>query len=117
MSKRLFVVNNEGASKVEVLDLSSYPSINKLNAISFASISGGANSVAVHNGLLAVALEGINKQDNGKIVVLQAATLTEIKQITVGALPDMVTFSRDGRFIVSANEGEPNDAYSNDPVG
>jgi hypothetical protein len=116
-SKRLFVVNNEGASKVEVLDLTNYPSINKLTPISFSAISGGANSVAVHNGLLAVALEGLNKQDNGKVAVLQAGTLAEVKQVTVGALPDMVTFSPDGRFIITANEGEPSDDYLNDPVG
>lgn len=29
----------------------------------------------------------------------------------------MVTFSPDGKTIVSANEGEPSDDYSNDPVG
>jgi hypothetical protein len=117
ISKRLFVVNNENTSKVEVLDLTNYPTITKLSPISFATISGGANSVAVHNGLLAVALEGLNKQDNGKVAILQAGTLAEVKQVTVGTLPDMVTFSPDGHYIVTANEGEPNDTYTNDPMG
>ncbi|RZK21426.1 MAG: alkaline phosphatase [Pedobacter sp.] len=50
-------------------------------------------------------------------VVLKTSDLSEVKKITVGAMPDMVTFSPDGNYILSANEGEPNDDYTIDPVG
>ncbi|MBC7914732.1 MAG: choice-of-anchor I family protein [Pyrinomonadaceae bacterium] len=116
-TKKLFVVNNSIASKVDVIDLSSFPTITKIQTLDFSTTSGVANSVAVSNGLLAVALEATNKTDNGSVAFLNTSTLVETKRVTVGALPDMVTFSPDGNYLVSANEGEPNATYTIDPVG
>ena len=117
-SKRLFTVNNESSALVEVLDLSAFPTVTKLKPIDISALGGVANSVAVSDGKVAIALEAINKQANGSVIVVNAGTLQTIKQITVGALPDMVTFSPDGKYIVTANEGEPNAGacYSFDDV-
>lgn len=116
-TKKLFVVNNSVASKVDVIDFTNLPTITKTQTLDFSTTSGVANSVAVSNGLLAVALEAANKTDNGSVAILTTSNLAETKRITVGALPDMVTFSPDGNFIVTANEGEPNSNYTIDPVG
>ncbi len=115
-TKRLFTVNNESKALVDVLDFSSFPA-KKIQSIDISALGGVANSVAVSDGKLAIALEGADKQANGKIIVINTSTLAEIKQVTVGALPDMVTFSPDGKYIVTANEGEPNATYTNDPEG
>ncbi len=53
--------------------------------------SGAPNSVAVHNGKLAVALEASNKQMPGSIKAYD--TESQIETASYGrALPDMVTF-------------------------
>ncbi len=117
LTHRLFTVNNEDKALIEVLDLSALPTITRLAPIDESALGGVANSVAVHDGKLAIALEAADKQANGSVVVLNTSTLVHIKQITVGALPDMVTFSPNGRYIVTPNEGEPNDDYTVDPNG
>ncbi|MBK8779322.1 MAG: hypothetical protein IPO25_18690 [Saprospiraceae bacterium] len=49
----------------------------------------------------------MDKVSDGKVVIFNTADHTVIKEVTVGALPDMVTFSPDGHYILSANEGGP----------
>lgn len=118
ITQRLFVVNNDAAgNKIDVIDFKNPASLSApIAAISITSL-GAANSVAVSNGKLAVAIESSDKQAPGKVAVYNTNDYKEVKVITVGALPDMVTYSPDGNFILTANEGEPNDAYTNDPDG
>lgn len=114
----LFVVNNDGVSRVDVIDFSDPNNLVQLSSITIDAFGGGVNSVAVKNGLLAMAVEGFEKTDLGKVLIYKTGDLaTSPEAITVGALPDMVTFSPDGKFIVTANEGEPNDQYTIDPEG
>ena len=69
-TKKLFVVSNDGGTKVEIVDLSAYPIITKLRTLTYPN-NAGINSVAVSNGLLAIALNGIDGQANGDVVVLK----------------------------------------------
>jgi DNA-binding beta-propeller fold protein YncE len=114
---RLFAVNNGTENKIDVLDMSNPALVTVIKSISMLPYGGYVNSVAVSNGKLAAAIESTNKQAAGKIVVFNTSTYAEIKSINVGALPDMVTFSPDGKYIISANEGEPSNDYLNDPEG
>lgn len=117
-TKKLFTVNNSGTNQIDVIDLSDPTKPTKIGKIDLSPYEGASNSVAVYDGKLAVALEStINKQGNGKVVLFNTSDLSLIKQIAVGALPDMITFSPDGKYIMTANEGEPNTDYSQDPNG
>ncbi|MBT9187659.1 choice-of-anchor I family protein [Zobellia russellii] len=110
---KLFVVNPV-ETEVSVWDISEPTIPSKQSSI---SLSGTPNSVAVHGGLLAIAVENSNKQADGTIEVYETETMALTNSYPVGALPDMVTFSPNGKYIVSANEGEPNDDYTVDPEG
>lgn len=119
ITQKLFVVNNsDGLPQVDVIDFSDPSNLVVLSPINISGFGGALNSVAVKNGKLAIAIQANTKTDPGSIVVFETNNLSiPIANITVGALPDMVTFSPDARYIVSANEGEPNDDYDIDPEG
>ncbi|MCK5769861.1 choice-of-anchor I family protein [Algiphilus sp.] len=124
---QLYIVNAQ-AETVDIVDLSS-PSAPTLSATldvagdvaTARSISadalGAANSVAISSGVVAVAIEADPKQDPGYVAFYQATDGTFLSAVQVGALPDMVTFSPDGAFAITANEGEPSGDYTNDPEG
>ncbi len=101
-TRRAFVVNAQ-AGTIDVLDIRDPRAPRRAATLT----APGANSVAVHGGLVAVAQEAAKKTDPGKVSLFQARTGRKLKEFTVGALPDMVTFTDDGRRLVVANEGEP----------
>ena len=76
-----------------------------------------ANSVDARFGILAVAVEADPKQDDGWVAFYSTLTLELLAVVPAGALPDMVTFSENGRYVLAANEGEPDPSYTNDPEG
>ncbi|WP_089834151.1 choice-of-anchor I family protein [Chitinophaga filiformis] len=114
-TKRLFVVNNGGRNRIDVVDMADPTKMKVIDSI--PTNSGAVNSVSVNNGKLAAAIEALDKQQPGKVTVYNTSNYQEIKTIATGALPDMVTFSPDGNYILTANEGEPNATYTNDPLG
>lgn len=115
-TNRVFVVNSN-ASTVDVLSLDDPSSPQLLATIDAAELGDGANSVATYNGLVAVAIQAETRQDNGVVAFYDAGTLQLLNSVTVGALPDMVTFTPRGKYALVANEGEPSDDYQNDPEG
>ncbi len=123
VNRTLYLVNAE-AAQIRVLDLST-PTLPRLvSTVNLSQFGSGVNSVAVRNGIAAIAVErripgsalADNAQDSGRVVFINAQGVT-LASVTVGALPDMLTFTPDGRFVLVANEGEPSQNYLNDPEG
>lgn len=101
-TQRVFVVNAQ-AGTVDVLDISDPTTPTKVASLD----TPGANSVAVHGRVIAVAEQADDKTDPGTVAFFDADSLERTRTITVGALPDMVTFTDNGRYALVANEGEP----------
>ncbi|MDA0866966.1 MAG: choice-of-anchor I family protein [Cyanobacteria bacterium] len=117
---RLFVTT-ANANTIDVLDLSDPTAISKLFQIDLSPYGGGINSVAYNSadgGYIAAAVESDPAQDPGKVVFFDLDGIFQ-NALTVGALPDMVTFTPDGSKLLVANEGEPSgyEAGDVDPEG
>jgi len=90
------VLQGETGALVEHIDVTGY---------------GLVNSVAIHNGLAAFAIEAgpPDRRRPGVVVFYDTRTRLPIGDpVTVGALPDMLTFTHDGSRVLVANEGTPN---------
>lgn len=124
-TQRLFVVN-AFSNSLDVLDIQDPGAPALLFSIDMSPYGAESNSVAVGQvpigeGLLpstvvAVAVAAEPTQDPGQCVFLDADGQF-LAAVTVGALPDMVTFTPDGHYALVANEGEPDDDYLVDPEG
>lgn len=117
-TKKLFVVTNAGSStRIDVINLSNPAAPVVTGYIDISPFGGGVNSVSVFEGRLAAAVQASPKTNPGKVVVFKTSDHSVVKEITVGALPDMITYTYDGKYILTADEGEPSDDYLADPVG
>jgi len=121
-TNRLFVTSFSG---LQVLSVASDLTMTMLGTITLGS--NDVNSVAVKNGVVAVAVASANKTDPGDVFFLDAAAELSVSgviisptdfvftSVKVGALPDMLTFTADGMKVLVANEAEQNDVDGNNP--
>ncbi|MEM7757707.1 MAG: choice-of-anchor I family protein [Cyanobacteria bacterium P01_A01_bin.40] len=115
-SQNLFVINAANDT-IDILDVKDPTNPTFTDAIGIDDLGGGINSIAIKNGIVAAAIEGESAQDLGSVVFFDTKG-NVLNQVTVGALPDMVTFTPDGTKVLVANEGEPDeDDASNNPEG
>ena len=116
VTQRLFVVN--GADRtIDILDMRTPSNVTRISQLTIPAEHGrAANSVAVRNGIVALAVEAAVKTDVGSVVFFDTEGRF-LKAVKAGALPDMLTFTPDGRKVLVANEGEPSDNYTTDPEG
>ncbi|MFB2752894.1 choice-of-anchor I family protein [Shewanella xiamenensis] len=140
-SQRIFVVNAR-SGKVDIIDahllgnattataplaLNNLDKFGELDVAKDVGLSfmGSVNSVSISGNLLAAAIErgdaaGNKTQANGYVAFYQLNgndAPQYLSAVEVGALPDNVVFSHDGKTVLVANEGEPNQDYSIDPEG
>jgi hypothetical protein len=112
VSKRLFIANTVG-DKIDIVDFTN-PSVPR----SIRSINiKGVNSVAAKNGFVVACAEDTVAITNPGRVVFMDSTGFIFKELKVGVLPDMVAISPDGKWVMTADEAQPNDAYTIDPEG
>ena len=108
-------VNTDGTTKlVKNVDIAALGKANNFSA-------GDITSVDVNTDcdLVAIAVQNADYGKNGVIVTLNYEGKF-VSQYEAGVQPDMVTFSPDGKYILSANEGEPREGYGEgmtDPMG
>lgn len=120
---------NAAFRRIDVWDLETGKSA---GSIDLGRLPGfdGVQSVAIRNGVIAAAIatpntettvlgEAVVTGSNGYVALFDAASLQLIDRVTVGNLPDMLTFTNDGQNILVANEGEFNSegGLDQDPVG
>ncbi|MCM3601761.1 choice-of-anchor I family protein [Robertmurraya korlensis] len=75
--------------------------------------SGDITSIDINTNekIIAIAVQGATYKDHGSIVILNFEG-KYIKHFEAGVQPDMVTFSQDYKYLLSANEGEPREGYA-----
>ncbi|EMI57448.1 choice-of-anchor I family protein [Rhodopirellula sallentina] len=113
-TQRVFFTNSD-ANEIGVLDIADPSSPIALDPITFPSGTGGVNSVAVSGGIVAVAVEAPTHTDPGGVLFYNVDG-DFLGSVTVGALPDSLTFSPDGMKVVVAGEGEPDDLEDENPA-
>lgn len=105
-SKRMFVTSNTGLQVVDFSNPAKPTLLTTLNLTSLGLLSNDVQSVAVKNGIVAIAIRNLDKTMPGEVAFLKASTGEFLGKAVVGANPDMVTFTPDGTKVLVANEGE-----------
>jgi DNA-binding beta-propeller fold protein YncE len=105
-TQRLYFIE-ASTGRIVVLNISN--PYNPVEAFPAITLPDGflPNSIDVRGGIVAVAAEDSVKTRNGRVFFLNASGQVQ-GFVTVGALPDMLTFNNDGTKVLVANEGEPN---------
>ncbi len=99
--------------RIDVVDASDPTNLGPDKKLFSIDISkyGAPTSIASHGDLIAVAIPNGTDETLPGVVAFFDATDKKpkkpVKVVEVGALPDMVTFSPNGKKVITANEGQP----------
>lgn len=117
VSERFFVTAPTG---LQIVDFSDPLAPELIETIDFTTLglpSTDLTSVAVHGGTVAVSIPDPDKTAPGLVAFINAADGALLGSVTVGSLPDMLTFTPDGSKVLVANEGEIVDAVPDTAMG
>ncbi len=114
---KIAIVSDGNGNRLTYVSLANPSAPSVVRDVLLNAYGGYVNSVAVKNGLVAVALEDAsNKTNPGKVLFLDMNGGFR-SLVAVGAQPDMVAFTPNGQRVIVCNEGEPLDNYAFDPEG
>ena len=105
-TKRLFITNG-AENKLDIVNIADVTAPSLVKSVDLSAYGTGVQSVTTAKGKVAVAVGAADKAGQVGKVVLFDTDGTFLTQTRVGYLPDMVTFTTDGKTILVANEGEP----------
>ena len=121
----LYVISSGGGGTLQVANATNPAAISLVDRTSFSGYT--SQSVASYGNLLAVALSPSDYATNGGKGLVRfyrveaSGALSQLQDVSVGYLPDSITFNANGTKLVIANEGEPISGYatdrSKDPAG
>ncbi|MEM7024890.1 MAG: alkaline phosphatase, partial [Pseudomonadota bacterium] len=115
-TQTLFVVTVD-CGWIDSVDLRD-PTEPKLKRRELALLFGGfPQSIALSNGILAVALSSPLKTLPGKVLFFDTDGNQIGNVVRAGVKPVQIRFTPDGRKAVVVNQGEANDSYEIDPKG
>src|SRR5688572_28832091 len=113
-SKHLFSVN-AALNTVDILDVNDPATPILVSSVPMASCAPGRpTGVAVRGGRVAVAVENFIDAEPGWLAFFTTDGDC-VTAVVVGAGPDMLTFTPNGRYVLVANEGEA--GVGGDPAG
>jgi len=116
-TKRLYVVDG-GVPSIDIFEIGGdsidNPTLTEAGTLALSE-DESPTSVAVHGNVIAAAVHGSKAGGRQGKIVLFSSDGSRIKEVAAGYLPDMVTLTPDGMYVLSANEGEPTDSM--DPPG
>lgn len=126
-TQQVFVVNAERGT-LDVLDAADPTDLQLVGEVAVAGRRAAdgsvvdedaqVNSVAVHGGVAALAVEAGDKVSPGWVAFFRTSgQRAYLGAVRVGVQPDMVTFTPDGSRVVTADEAEPADDFGADPEG